>query len=370
MRGTVHQRGDPKPVAVEVRVEADAVVAEGDAGERFAIPIAEVTIAAGGFDGDHVFLRTPDDALTIATADPGIVPALEAIGDARLDEALAGVGRHRRAHATRRRLGIAVAVTAVAVLVLGAGAALVGAPRLLASSVDALPAEIDRQLGDAASGELSDAGPEITDPVVVGFVETIVARLEPRAATPGFDYRVRVIDSEQVNAFALPGGRVVVFTGLIRAADRPEQVAGVLAHEMAHVTLRHGMRNLAHRAGLLLAVSILLGDSSGWVELAADAAILAQQNDYSREQEAAADAEGVRMLMASGLDPGGLADFFRTLAAEPGGEPSAAMRWLSTHPDHASRIAHVEGLVDVLPAAPRRPLDVDWPAVRAAVGAR
>lgn len=375
MRGTVHRQGDPRSsppaaIPVDVTVVATEIVATSDAGERFVIPLAEVSVEAGGFDGEHVFLRNPGATLTIATDDPAIVTALEAHADERMRALLVSVGLHRKRHSRLRSLGIGAAVFAVVGVVLGVGVALFVAPRLLAGSIEALPISIDRQLGDAASGELDSQGPAVEDPVVVGFIEEVVMRLEPHAATPGFEYRIRVVESAQVNAFALPGGQIVVFTGLIREAERPEQVAGVLAHEISHVTLRHGMRNLAHQAGLFVAASILFGDASGWVELAADAAILAQSNDYSRDQESAADEEGVRMLMAAGLDPTGLADFFRTLADQPGSELSGAMSWLSTHPDHASRIAHVEELARTLPAAPRRPLSVDWDAVQRAVADR
>ena len=366
MRGTVFVEGATAPVAVDVSVDSAAVSARSDAGKRFSVPLTDASIHPGGFDGQHVFVRNADNSITIATADPGMVAALEAVADERIDQLLRDVGLHRRSHSRMRSLGIGAVVSVVVLGVLGVLGGLYFAPRLLASSVEALPIAIDRQLGDAASGEMESAGAAVDDPIVVGFIEQVVERLEPHAATDGFEYRVRVVQSEQVNAFALPGGQIVVFTGLIQQADRPEQVAGVLGHEMAHVTLRHGIRNVAHRAGLFLAVSILLGDASGWVELAAEAAVLAQSNDYSRDQESAADEEGVRMLLAAGLDPSGLSDFFRHLQAQPGSELGGAMNWLSTHPDHASRIDHVQALAGSLPAAPRRPLDVDWAAVQAA----
>ncbi len=363
MRGSVFVAGASGPVAVAITVSPDRVEAVSDAGERFVVPLADASVHPGGFDGDHVFVRTADDAITIATNAEGLVPALEAVADDRLRARLRAVGLHRRAHARGRALGISAVVLLGALALAGIGAALVLAPRMLASSVDALPIAIDRQLGDAAEPELG-TGPALADPVLVDFVDRVVPRLAEEAATPGLDFRVRVVASPEANAFALPGGRIVVFTGLIAAAEDPDAVAGVLAHEMAHVTLRHGMRNVAHRAGLWLAVSLLLGDGGGWVELAADMAVLARTNDYSREQEAAADAEGVRMMMAAGLDPEGLARFLRTLREEPHAELEGATSWMSTHPDHASRIAHVERLARTLPAAPRRPLEVDWAAVR------
>ncbi len=143
----------------------------------------------------------------------------------------------------------------------------------------------------------------------------------------------------------------------------------MLGHEMAHVTLRHGMRNVAHSAGTWVGFSILVGDASAWLVLAGQMAAMAQQNSYSRVQEAAADEEGVRMLMAAGLDPEGLAEFFETLEEQPGSELAGAMNWISTHPDHRSRIDHVHELMKEFPAAELRPLESDWQAVRAAIGA-
>lgn len=365
MRGTVFVEGATRPVPVTITVAPDRVEAVADEGERWSIPLAEASVHPGGFDGDHVFVRTGDEAITIATNAPELVPALEAVADARLMALIAKVGLHRRAHSRMRAFGIGAVVGVGILIALGIAGLVFWAPGALADSVDALPIDVDRQLGDAAEGELA-SGPRRDDPVLLGFVRQVVDRLAPEAATPGFDFRVEVVESSEPNAFALPGGRIVVYTGLLEAAGDPEEVAGVLAHEMAHVTLRHGMRNVAHRAGLWLAASILLGDGSDWVRLAGDAAVVAQSNGYSREQEAAADAEGARMMAAAGLDPAALARFLERLMEAPGADLEGAMSWLSTHPDTASRIADVESLARTLPRGPRRPLEVDWAAVRSA----
>lgn len=365
MRGTLHVQGRSDPVVVTIEVDARGVHARSGEDERWTLARDELSLEGGGFEGDMVFCRDGDGALTVACSDDAFLGALEAVADERLRDELAKVRGQHAGHARARRFGIAFAVGLVGLILIGVGVLFFAAPRMLASGVDAVPVEVDRQLGDAAASSLETEGPRLEDPVVVGFVERVVERLEPHAAVRGFDFRVRVVESETVNAFALPGGQIVVYTGLIERAERPEQVAGVIAHEMAHVTLRHGMRNVAHRAGLMLAVSLLLGDQSGWVELATDMAILAQSNDYSREQEAAADAEGVRMMIAARIDPAGLAEFFRALSEQEGTELTGAMSWLSTHPDHASRIAHVRELSEG--RGPWRPIQVDWPQVQAAV---
>lgn len=365
MRGTIHQPGRSEPRAVDV-VVTDAVRARAADGTEWSLSLAELTLSAGGFEGDFVFCRPADASFTLAVQDPDFVVALHACADERLRAELARVASQQHRHRRRRWLGLGFVVLAGAALLLFVGLAFLLVPRMLAASVDALPVTVDEQLGQAASGEIAASGEPVDASEVTAFVEQVVERLRPHAARD-FDFSVRVVESEQVNAFALPGGHIVVFTGLIRAADAPEQVAGVLAHEMAHVTLRHGLRNVAHKAGLVLAVQLLLGDLGGWMELAADVALIAQSNDYSRDQESAADAEGVRMMRAAGLDPEGLAAFFRLLEEQPESELTGALSWLSTHPDHASRIAHVRALTRQLPATPSQPLAVDWDAVQRAV---
>ncbi len=361
--GTVVRAGQSVPVRAEIRVGADGVEARTGDGEAHAVRFDAMTLETGGYEGDFVFCRPRGGGLTISTNAKGFVDALRAAAGPALAAELEKVGGQKR----RRRAGAWISTGVFLALVAGVGAFLWNVPSMVASTAESLPASIDRQVGDAAFTQMQLEGATVQDPAVQAFLEEIVARLSAHAEGEGWDFRVTVVDREDVNAFALPGGRMVVLTGLLRAADSPDQVAGVMAHEMAHVTRRHGMRNVAHQAGIALGVRLLLGDASGWTELAADLAIMAKANDYSREQEADADAEGARMLMAAGLDPSGLADFFRLLEGERGSELGGALEWLSTHPDHESRIAHVEELSRTLPAAPRRPLEADWEAVKAAV---
>lgn len=366
MPATVVPAGQAEGQPAHLRVTPHGVEAFLADGQTIAIPHAQLSLSAGGFDGTFVFVRLRDGGgPTITTGDPGFVPALQEAAGSLLATELENVSSHKRSHNRWRWIGIGVTLA----LLLGILGLIWSIPRLLARSVDALPTDIDRQLGDASFDGMQMEGPIVDDPVVVGFVEEIVERLEPEARIEGFEYRVTVVDADVLNAYALPGGQIVVFTGLIKEADRPEQVAGVLGHEMAHVTLRHGMRNVAHSAGTWVGFSILVGDASAWLVLAGEMAAMAQQNGYSRVQESAADEEGVRMLMAAGLDPEGLAEFFENLEQQPGSELSGAMNWLSTHPDHRSRIDHVHELMDALPAAQLRPLESDWAAVRAAIGA-
>ncbi|MCA9038666.1 MAG: M48 family metallopeptidase, partial [Planctomycetaceae bacterium] len=176
-------------------------------------------------------------------------------------------------------------------------------------------------------------------------------------------FEVHVIQSSEVNAFCLPGGFIVVYTGLMEQAEQPEQVAGVLAHEMAHATLRHGLQRIGQSLGLAAAVNLLLGDVQGIVVLGSELFQLASINSYSRIQESAADAEGVRMMHAAGLDPLSMAEFFEIMKEQEGDLPDG-LAWISTHPDHNARIISIREQVGTLSPQEYKPLDVDWQEVQ------
>jgi Zn-dependent protease with chaperone function len=341
--GSVVPPGEQRERPATLAVDGDRVRATctQESPEVFSIPFSALDLEAGGFDGDFVFCRTRGGlGPTICSRDPAFKAALARVGAGIIDAELVKLAVHARTRSRAKWIGVGLLLGFFG-LVAGA---LWSVPRLLAASVVALPTSVDAEIGEAAWSQVPMDGPVVDAPPVVEFVEDIVARLEPHAAVEGFDFRVTVVDSETINAFALPGGRIVVFTGLIEKATRPEQIAGVLAHEMAHVTRRHGMRNMAMSASLVAGLQVLLGDSSAWLVIAGEVGAFAMQNAYSREQESDADAEGVRMLLAARIDPEGLAEFFELLQREPGPQLEGAMTWLSTHPDHAARVAHVRGL--------------------------
>jgi predicted Zn-dependent protease len=364
-RGTLDHAARPGPIPVSITVERGAVRAAGASGESAEIQLSALTLEPGGFDGDFVFCRPADRSFTISTGDPGLVEALRASGVPSLEPQLAKVGRHRES----ARRGVWISIGVAALFVGSIGLVLWNIPNMLAASVAALPLSIDRALGDAAFAA-GDAGAPIEGSAARAVLEEIVARLAPHVSEPGHDFRVVVVENEEENAFALPGGRIVVFSGLIRAAGSAEEIAGILAHEMAHVTHRHGMRNLAHRAGIALALQLWLGDAEGWTELGAEAAILARESAYSREQEAEADEDAVRTLSGAGLDPLALNAFFRRMIATPGAESASLVTWISSHPDSASRIAHVEEVARGIAPGPRAPLRASFAAARAEVGVR
>ncbi len=199
--------------------------------------------------------------------------------------------------------------------------------------VNWVPTEVDVALGEQNWQELAPDSARCTDPGPLAYVEEL-ARPLVEASGSEFEFHFAVVDDAQINAFALPGGYVTVNMGLLEAAESGEEIAAVLAHEMTHVTHRHGMRAVLRRVGGLAVVSMLFGGTD--LEALAWAAEGLSTQAHSRDQERDADDGGREILMAAGVDPSGMATFFERLEAEGGGLPGAAVL-LSTHPNPGER---------------------------------
>jgi predicted Zn-dependent protease len=212
---------------------------------------------------------------------------------------------------------------------------------------------------------MDPGGPVLEDELVTAAIQEMLDRLTPYRDLPDARFQFRVVESDEVNAFALPGGYITVYTGLILESDDPAQVAGVLAHEMAHVTLRHGIERVAHQVASYAALFAILGDAEGLTRVALEVFTLKSVNEYGQDQESEADLVGVDMLLGARIDPLGLADFFRLLEEKYGDVPDG-VAWLSTHPQHAERVRAIRARVQAADALPEfEPFDFDWDEVKA-----
>ncbi|MCP3917247.1 MAG: M48 family metallopeptidase [bacterium] len=312
-------------------------------------------------NGDMVLVHSGDRRTTVFCDEPGFLHGLEGTGGNDVNDALSRLAGERVSTRTRHMLGCTLAFAVVAV-------AFWGLPRLFRASIDgvvgALPYSVDEAIGEAVVDAMDAGGEEIEDEVVRDAIQEMLDRMQPHLSLDGVELVFRVIDNEQANAFALPGGYITVFTGLILESDRPEQVAGVLAHEIAHVTERHGLRRIAHSLGLMAGFSVLIGNTEGLLSIAVELFSLASVNDYSQDQETEADLEGVRLMVAAGIDPTALAEFFQKLEELYGDVPDS-LSWISTHPQHKERIEAIRESASE--GSEWEPLDVDWDAVKAAL---
>jgi beta-barrel assembly-enhancing protease len=207
-----------------------------------------------------------------------------------------------------------------------------GARALAEAAAMRLPPEMDAKLGRPTWEALQLSGQRCEDPAAERYVAGLMQPLvEALGATP-FHFELMVVDDAEVNAFALPGGYVVVNSGLLSEAESGEEVAGVLAHELSHVTERHSTRRLAGSLG----VSVALGLALGLVDLGVPAYTMAELAGlrYGRGHEREADARGQELLKRAGISPLGMATFFERLS-----QARALPELLSTHPDPGGRAA-------------------------------
>lgn len=229
------------------------------------------------------------------------------------------------------------------------------ADRIARAAATRISVEQERALGEQAFAaikatlKLEDGGP------AYDAVQTIGKRL-----TEGSEYRYRfhVADDDAINAFAIPGGIIVVHTGLIAATRRPEELAGVLAHEVQHVEQRHSLQALIKDLGLRGLWLLVSGDIGSGV--VGQAAFKLTSLQFSRDAESEADAKGFDELLKARIDPSGMGDFFTTMAKEETGIAPPPL--LSTHPASDAREAAMRAREAAAKLEPFVPLDMgSWP---------
>lgn len=198
-----------------------------------------------------------------------------------------------------------------------------------------VPVSVDAQIGNIVAAAMG--GQACDDPAAQAYVQDVLDRLLAVAPKHDFEFKISVADSDMVNAFAAPGGVVVIHRGLLEKAGSGDEVAAVVAHEIQHVLGRHGMKSLLRS----LSGSLLLGTLFGYADIDAIASVTVElsQRAYSRDHERDADEQGRALMKAVGANPGALATFFERLQ----NEPSASIPpLLSTHPGHDERIARAK----------------------------
>jgi len=242
--------------------------------------------------------------------------------------------------------------TALVLLLLGFVAAAQG-PRNPKPGFNLFSKEQDIQLGKEAAAEIEKQVTVINDAELNNFVRRMGERLAATPEAGGYPYTFKVVSDKSINAFALPGGPAYVHTGLLAAADNEAQVAGVLAHEIAHVALRHGT-NQASKANLLQIPAMLAGSLAGrsgsllgslaqlGIGLGANSVLL----KFSRTAESDADLVGARMMAQVGYNPIEMARFFEKLEAEGG---NRGLQWFSSHPNPGNRRQAIEEEIRYLP---------------------
>ena len=219
-----------------------------------------------------------------------------------------------------------------------------------------LTTEEEKNLGKQVFTEIEKTGSILDDLPLWGFVNRIGMSLVAEVGSTPFEFRFYVVKSQEPNAFAIPGGYIFVTTGLLVLAESEQEVAGVLSHEIAHVTMRHISQlidrsqriNIASMAAMVAGMLLAGGGKGG--EAIAATAMAAQQSlmlKYTREHETDADQNSLHYLAKAGYDPNGLLSFMKKISRYSMGAAPKVPAYLLTHPAPDDRIALMENLIKI-----------------------
>ncbi|MCB1366261.1 MAG: M48 family metallopeptidase [Rhodobacteraceae bacterium] len=314
---------DTRPGALQLHLPDGETVIDWPLSDLRLIPDqADHSVCVLGLDGDHpARLIIADDALA-----------------ARLRQLCPALTRRHRDPGIVKRLMIlsAAAVSSVALIIF------VLVPLMADQLANLLPSEGERALGEATFEQIRTSlgggrlGIDLcSSPGGDRALQTIADRLKPYTDFP-YDIRFHILDHKMVNAFALPGGHIVLFDGLLKDVQSPEELAGIIAHEMGHIEHRDPSRLTLRSAGSIGVLGLLLGDFAGGTVVLFLSERLIQAN-YSRGAEAAADRYAYEVLAGAGLPSSRMGDFFLRLMAGDEGDGGLSSH-LSTHPENRARI--------------------------------
>ncbi|HTQ59878.1 MAG TPA: M48 family metallopeptidase [Candidatus Solibacter sp.] len=229
--------------------------------------------------------------------------------------------------------------------------------RNLGKGINFYSLEREIALGKSLAQDVERSSKMIDDPVVTEYVNRVGQNLV-RNSDAKVPFTIKVIDSDEVNAFALPGGFFYVNSGLILRAQEESELAGVMAHEISHVVLRHGTKNATKGEIMQLAtIPLMLLGPGGWagygIYEAAQLAIPVTYLKFSRDAERQADYFGLQYMYHAGYDPNAYVTFFERIQADEKRRPGTIPKVFSTHPPTPDRIeAAQKEIADILPARP------------------
>ncbi len=242
---------------------------------------------------------------------------------------------------------------------------------VLAAAVAACDVSVSEEdeLGDQYAAAIESQLAVLHDSAASAWLSTLGARLTSVADTANRDWHFYLVDDSTVNAFAVPGGHIFVHRGLIERAATYSELAGVMGHEVAHVTLRHSVDQMRSRARTSVLVTVFCAIvnvcSSTAAQVAIDVGGQALFAKYSRDDEAQADSAAIGYLIAAGIDPRGIPAMFSRLAAERRTDPGALDAWFGSHPLEESRIARTTALISTIGPFVLGPLVADDPSFAA-----
>jgi predicted Zn-dependent protease len=329
-----------------------------DTNTRMLWPYREIRQTQGTYAGEHVRLeRGGDLSEALLVPDVGFLSALRETAP----------DTHFHDPARRRfRVGLTL-VAGVAAVGIAVTLYFFGLPAVAAVAAARVPVAWEAKLGQTIMEHFAPASARCDDAERQARIDAIAAAVLKPAQPTRYTFRIAVVNSAMVNAVAAPGGSIVVFRGLLERTDSAEELAGVLAHEFEHVLHRHATRAIFQHASAGVLMAAVVGDVSAVVAFGLEGARMLGDLSMSRQAEAEADREGMRLLHEAGIDTAGMVTFFEKLA-ELHGDPGRG-KYLMSHPAPQDRLASMRAVSAQWPRpAARLMADYDWTDIKKMCG--
>ncbi len=324
------------------------------------LPLMNLTVKRGGAANRLIFFSNASHPeWTVFTSDAAILKHSDLMRDPQVADVVKGIQRRRIL--TGIGLGLVLLVPLMALLGL-----FLAKDWLVGKVAQQVPVAWEKELGETMLQQLS-AGQLVEDAEIQEDFDKIASRLIKGIGSKRYEFEFHIVKDDSLNAFALPGGTMAIHTGLLLKANSAEEVAGVMAHELAHVTEQHGVSNLIEAAGLYLLVTALFGDTTGLLAMIANNAPALLQMKFSRDHEREADKRGFEFLMAAEIDPQGMVSFFKKMHLHQEEKGTNTIPdFLSTHPATTKRINNLEQLIgNSLNRGNYTPIDLNYDAFKA-----
>jgi predicted Zn-dependent protease len=225
------------------------------------------------------------------------------------------------------------------------------------------------QIGQQTAAQVNAQLPMLRDAAIDGYVNSLGRSIASRTSRADLDWQFAVVNTDVINAFALPGGFVYVNRGVLARASNESELAGVLAHEIEHVVQRHSVKQMEQAQNANIGVTLACVLTRVCENQAAAAAIQVGGTAYfaknSRDDEVQADEGGFQNMIRAGINPRGMLTFFQKLLAEEGSGGGGVNAWFADHPGTQDRIADIQRMIDATPAAQLSSLRTDSPQFQA-----
>ncbi len=354
-------------VKVEVSIEYDRLTFKKD-GERKTLYFRDMVIEKGGSNNTLFFYKsTLNPQMMIFSEDKQLFNAIKTIGGENLEFALKDLNKQ----ASKKKVAILFLVLSLLSFICLLPVVLYFSyPMIVSSTVSVIPLEVDKKIGEVAHAQYMTNLVLVKDEKAMVALDKVLERLKPHIKEYPHEFQFFIVDNHVVNAFALPGGYIVVHTGLLLSAESAEELAGVLAHEISHVTERHSIERIISSLGIVVVANVFLGDVSGLLEMAVQGASMLGMSQFSQSQESAADTTGFLTLKDAQISPHGFTSFFERMQKqreEKMGDlknVEELTNFFSSHPSDENRIKNIQKMFEQNPYEPI-PIDLDWDEYKA-----